>query len=359
MLFDYEQEFIDIFTNANISLSVSYVATLMYFRDWTRPISEMPAIITRYSPQFTDEEIEKAFKWAIENNLIYTTSLGKTTIYRVTDDFPVIMESITGINGLANEMIQKKKIRDLTNKKRTKVALTPLGGVSDEGNYQSLLTRLMSAQHSIKAPMFSTHVYEETARVFEEQAKKGVKIQILVSTPKLISKYRGMTTTESPYIQWKRRFKKVKNIEVREFSDESPIELCASYLVDDSLLRMVVFDYLTMPPLDGYLLELSNQSEQNINIIKWYKSKFDSAWENAKYTRIPKFFKRVFSLFTLNIIITSILIYSYFKFDINGLLYDTLLIILGASLSYIGKKILESLRSFTNKLIIAMRNIGI
>ena len=58
---DYENEFIDRLQAGGCSYEVAHVCILMYFKEISRPISEMPAILSRYSPKLTEERIRNTF----------------------------------------------------------------------------------------------------------------------------------------------------------------------------------------------------------------------------------------------------------------------------------------------------------
>ena len=84
---------------------------------------------------------------------------------------------------------------------------------------------------------------------------------------------------------------------------------------------------------------------------------FDSEWEKSKYSDIPIVIKKIFSLNTLCLIITALLIYIYYKYHINGLAYDILLLILGACISFVCRNFYLFFSSFIKKLFVAIRNL--
>ena len=344
ILENYERFFVDKIQAAGYSFEESYICILMYFREFTRPLNELPAIISRFSPHLTEEKVHSTFLKLKETGLIEEDSYGELKIYKITENFEKKLEEYTHIENLSYELTEQKSIISLLNGSKSKVNLTPKGGVSLEGNYQSLLTRLRSSRNSIKAAMLCS------------MANKGVNVQLLIGSTNIAKKIRGKSV-KGTYEVWKNRFANINNVEVRQFDSESAAELCSSFLIDDSVLRLVVYDYATMPSLDGYLLEVIQQNNANVNLISWYKTKFDSEWEKSKYSDIPIVIKKIFSLNTLCLIITALLIYIYYKYHINGLAYDILLLILGACISFVCRNFYLFFSSFIKKLFVAIRNL--
>ena len=357
ILEDYERYFIDKMQAGGSSFEEACICVLMYFREFSRPVSEMPAIISRFSPQLSENKVSEAFGNLVNAGLIEEGTYGELTIYKLMDKFEMKLEQYTGISNLSNEISEQKNLIYSIKKTKSRVNLSPKGGVSVEGNYQALLTRLKSARNSIKLAMLCSKVYEDIAKILEEQANKGVYVQILIGSNDITKKIRGKSVSGT-FDAWNKRFTGVKNVEIRRFSNETVAELCSSYLIDDSILRLVVYDYASMPSLDGYLLEIIQQNKTNINLVSWYRRKFDEEWEKARFSNIPKFVRAICSLFTLSIITIALIIYCVYKFKIEGVLYEILLILLGACISYVCRKIYIFLVGLIRKLSIAIHNIS-
>ena len=260
----------------------------------------------------------------------------------------------TKITGLADELSKSKNLSQLSRSNSSKVELSPKGVVSAEGNYATLLSRLKGANNTIKAAMLCTKVYEETAAVIEEMANKGVHIQFLVGSDDIVKKIRG-SSVNGTYQDWKKRFENTPNVEVLMFESDSAIELCSSYLIDNSVLRLVVYDYASMRSLEGYLLEVIQKGKGNINIIHWYQSKFDEEWEEAKLLKTPRAIRFLTSHYTLSIFATCILVFLIIYFKLTDLPFELCLILIGVSLSYFVQISYKKIRKFFKKLIIAMK----
>ena len=353
---DFERTYIDRLRAAGIPYADAYLCILMYFKEISRPIGEMPAIISRYSANLTEESIRKSYDKLMSNGLIEKGHYGDIEVYKTVADYENKLEKYTAIKGLALELMESKMLLLDTNHENSKVKLTARGVVSAEGNYSTLLSRLQSAHNTVKAAMLCSKVYEETAVVFEEMASKGVKIQLLVGSTELVKKVRG-SSTDGTFLAWKKRLQINSNIEVRQFSRASAAELCSSYLIDDSVLRLVVFDYATMPSLDGYLIEVVQKTNSNINLVHWYKTKFDEEWQAAEEPRVPKAVRIIFSLYVISIIVTALLIIYLVCGKPEGLLYDGSLMIIGACISYIARKTFGAVRRYFKKVSTAMKNV--
>lgn len=351
---NYESAFIDKLQASGISYEEAFICILMYFRDISRPVNEMPAIFSRYSPKLTEETIRKTFEHLCRIGLIEIGQYGALEVYKTADDYEKKLEMNTKITGLADELSKSKNLSQLSRSNNSKVELSPKGVVSAEGNYATLLSRLKGANNTIKAAMLCTKVYEETAAVIEEMANKGVHIQLLIGSDAIVKKIRG-SSVNGTYQDWKARFKNTPNVEVLMFESDSAIELCSSYLIDNSVLRLVVYDYASMRSLEGYLLEVIQKGKGNINIIHWYQSKFDEEWEEAKLLKTPRVIRFLTSHYTLSILATGILVFLILYFKLTDLPFELCLILIGVSLSYFVQISYKKIRKFFKKLIIAMK----
>ena len=353
---DYERKLIDKMQMGGVSFEEAAICTLFYFHEFSRPVAEMPMILSRYFAELTEDKVNNTFETLIDNKLIEVGQLGNLQIYRLSERFEERFQEYTKIDYIAEELIEQKKIyQESQYLHKSKVNFTPRGAVSAEGNYQTLLTRLYSANSSIKTAILCSKVYEDTAIVFEKMAKTGVRIQILIASDKLVKKVRGKTVNGT-YDDWKERLKESRNIEIREFDDISATELCSSFLIDGSVLRLVVFDSATMPSLEGYLIEVVQEQNTNINLVNWYKTKFDIEWENAKFSRRSLLFKILFSRIALSLIGGVIVTIIILAFNPEGLIFELLFMLLGVCITYFCQNSYFAISSRWKRLAVAFKN---
>jgi len=350
ILESYERKYIDKLIASNISFDNAHVSILLFFREFPRPASEIPELIYRFSPSLTNEKVAESINWMINNGLAILVQKSNMQILSITDECTQKIEELSKIKGLATELsITKERIK-------LNVNLVPLKKVSSGNNYDSMITRMKSARESIKMPMLCTPCHEATAIVLEEQAKNNVSILLLMGNDKIVNRIRGRSS-KSKVKEWEKRFKGVRNVEIRTFSDEKAAQLCSSVLIDDSILRLVVYDCETMASLDGYLLEITKKNDQNINLINWFRLKFDESWLKADQINRPKIVNALIQEFNFVLLFDSVLIYMYFYVPMNELFSKFFVVGITLCSQNLLKRIWENYRSIFIKLYSAMKSI--
>lgn len=317
-----------------ISREEATVSIYLYFNRLAKPVGELKSIIAAVHPRLLSREtVGECLQWMKEHGLaneIFDRKLNMHYI-EITAEFEDIMEEMTGIDGLADELKQAYA------KGTQKVCVKPKGVVGRvRENYTEMLEIMQHAEKRINYAVLTTEPYEDTVRVLRNAANKGVEVRILVANEKLAQAYKKIGSVEN---LWKEEFRNNKNIHIRVFEDETVTELCSSVQVDN-ILRFDIYDPKRNRSLDGYLLEMRNGWKENINLIRWYEEKFDEAWDSAYTSKNDRTMKKVLTpcFGAIVIVLVCMLLYFTCRMDSDvaqGLLDEILLLIVGAAGEYI------------------------
>ena len=171
-------------------------------------------------------------------------------------------------------------------------------------------------------------------------------MRILIASEKIARAYKKKGSVEE---LWRKEFENYRNIQIRVFEDDTVTELCSSVQVDN-ILRLDIYDSKRVRSLDGYLLEIRNDWNENINLIRWYTEKFDKAWENAYDSEQNRITQKVLTPFFGAIVIVLACMLLYFKYRMDsalaqGLLDEILLLIIGAAGEYILRTVWPKIKS--------------
>ncbi|MDF2588486.1 MAG: hypothetical protein K0S41_2327 [Anaerocolumna sp.] len=344
MMEQYEKDIIDKIISNDIEYDYAAVSVVLYLRDFVRPEIEIPSLLMRIIPSLNEQSITRAIYWMKSNYLIKSEKRNGYNMLRVVDDFPSELEKLSSIKDLSIELIKIKESQEL------KAFVRCLGKVGSENNYDTFLTALSSAQKNIKYPILNTSPYPALIDTLKKIAKNGVEIFLLMGSNDILSKIKG--NIQKSYLkEWKKEFKGIKNVKIRIFSDIDTVDLCTSVLIDDKVLRMVVYDPLTITSLEGTLLEIRNKMAQNINLIKWFNEKFSMAWDKGRTNNFTMIIRKIVSLFNIMLILSILSVYFLIKYyEFNQLLTEIVLIVLGSSGTYVIKHTYYYFKTRTKKL---------
>ena len=351
MMEQYEEEIVNKVITTDITYYDAAVSIILYFRDFVRPIDEIPTLLMRMIPSIKESEIKNALIWLERKGLIKYDNHTHYKMISIVDEFPEELERLSKVKGLASYL------REAKDRRVEKVIVKELGKVGSGNNYDTFINILNSAQESIKYPILSTSPYPSLTQTLKRMAEKGVKIYLLIGDNDIVKKIKG-NTQRSHADEWYKEFEGIPNIKIKMFSDIESVDLCTSVLIDEKTLRLVIYDPITVTSLDGCLLEIRNQSGQKINIIKWYNNKFDTAWNLAVKNKFWSIVRNIFSLLNLMVLVTiTSIVYLKYYFNVHPLLQELVLIVLGSSGSYVVINIYKMFKHKINKLKKAIKSV--
>jgi hypothetical protein len=159
-----------------------------------------------------------------------------------------------------------------------------LGSMNDAEVYTSYLERLQGAHSEIRLPMLATTPELGSVPILKERAKAGVRVKILLGSPKVVCQLRGgsmLETANRAINGWMAHANEVPNIEVRitDAADDMLIATCMS--VDEQLLRYDIYDARNQRSLQGIMIEVRSPQQTDLNIVAWFRRSFDDAWARA------------------------------------------------------------------------------
>lgn len=327
-----------------ISREEATVTIYLYFNRLAKPVGELKSIIAAIDSKLLSREtVGECLQWMKEKGLAIETLDKNLNMHyiEITNDFESVLETLTGISNLSNDLKQAY------DRGTRKICVNPKGVVgSIRENYIEMLDIIQHAQKTVNYAILSTDPYCDTVRVLKDAADKGVNVRILVASEKIARAYKKKGSVE---VLWRKEFENYRNIQIRVFEDDTVTELCSSVQVDN-ILRLDIYDSKRVRSLDGYLLEIRNDWNENINLFRWYTEKFDKAWENAYDSEQNRIIKKVMTPFLGAIVIVLACMILYFKCRMDsalaqGLIDEILLLIIGAAGEYILRTVWPKIKS--------------
>ncbi len=284
-----QKEIINKISYPNTIIKREYAAVCIYlfFNRLEKPENELVSIISQTSKLLSNKTtIKEAFEWMKEKQLAHAIQEPGIDMYylRIADDFESKIEQLT-VSGIGEEL---KKVHDNS---KPKVNVSPKETVgAGKNNYTEMLNRIEFAESEICYAILSTDPYLATINALKKAAKNNVEIKILVANDDLSRRFKN--DKPGVAVAWKNEFQGVEKVTIKEYDDQEVLELCSSILIDKKILRLDIYDPTRTRSLDGYLIEICNQQHEHINLIKWYKEKFENAWAKAYAGKLDRFIRK-------------------------------------------------------------------
>ena len=333
--------------HTSLSRAQATVSVYLYLYPLAKPIEELEPIIAAVDPTWLSKKtVGECLQWMKDQGLIKEARDDKVemTYLKIADNFGELMEKLTLCIGLKDEL---EKALD---NQKPKVCVKSKGIVrAGKDNYTEMLEIIRYARESVDYAVLTTEPYPATVRALETAAKNGVSIRILVASKKLTQETKAQG---SVFELWKEKFGNFRNDQIKESYDNTMAHLCSSIKVD-GILRFDIYDHHRTRSLDGYLIELRNDWNEDINLIHWYDEKFNKIWDNAYSSKQEQLVKRVVSPFTGAVAAVLVCVFLYFKCRADSevsqnFVDEILLLIVGAGGEYILRAIWPKLKSVTS-----------
>jgi hypothetical protein len=289
--------------HSGLSGPVSVLAVAMATRAHARPENELVEIIRQY-PRL--EDVNVAGQAVRELLSMGWLEVNESYGIKFTQEAPDLREKIedkTGVPGTAERLLQMASLES---------PVTIVGAMTDAVVYSSFLDILGRAQYRIRLPMLATEPYPDTVRILKERAEAGVRIQLLLGSPALVAKWRGEPMREiavDRLQKWQRNFRMYKNVEMRvsPHADDMAIATCVG--IDDSLVRLDVYDPVTQRSLQGVMIEVESPVGMKLNLVRIFVDLFDNAWRRGlsrgKFAHARWFARRFWKL-ELGVVVTAL-----------------------------------------------------
>lgn len=275
-----EIEIISALTKIGYARPFATLMTVLFSRQHARPENELLDTVSTY-PWLKDErDRNRAYQEMKDGG--YLIDLPSSS------GLPPIIKAAPGIQDkLSREIPQcREQILALSNI-RSNVKI--LGHMGDPDVYDTLPPFLERAQTSIVMPMIMTTPENARIETLIKQAELGVKIRILLATPKLAGQIRGNTNapeSRNRIYKWKEAAKSSKNLDVRVTRHDGDIKNASSALIDGSILRYDIYDNANNRSTQGTMIEVSAPGATNI--VRLFSDDFNDSWRKARPLGIAK-----------------------------------------------------------------------
>jgi hypothetical protein len=155
-----------------------------------------------------------------------------------------------------------------------------VGALTDDHVYHSLLRELEEAQREILLWMLATSPQISAVPVLQDRARAGVKVRLLLGSEQAVASLRGGSSAamaRTAIEGWKANTKGFEHMDLRLSDAPEDAYLAGSMLIDDTLLRIDVYDPLHERGMDGVMLEARSPTTLDLNLVWLYRESFEAA----------------------------------------------------------------------------------
>lgn len=281
MSFNLKQEEIEVvraLQNKGLSLPEATLAVIMFTREHARPESELINIVGQY-PSLEDG-----------HQAAHTITILKDMGWLIVNEFfgQRLTQAAPNLQGQMSQKIGNPGLIERLVLLRSQLALVPYIralGPMNENVFGTFLDLLRSAQREICLPMLVTAPYHSTADILKERAHRGVRVRILLASPKVAIKLRGGTVAVRAYEAiegWTKIAQGIPNIEIRIAHIPEDMHFATSWTLDGRLLRFDIYDPSRQRSLGGYMIEVESPPGLELNLVTLFQERFELAWNRAQ-----------------------------------------------------------------------------
>jgi hypothetical protein len=264
-----------------LSRGAATLAVVLVTRQHARPERELLDIVLQYPSLENLATAEAALR--------ELRTLG-WVINRDTES-ALLTEQVPDLRGKIADRLSDPPVADqlaaLLRSNLDPMAARVVGPMNDESVYSSYLELLRSAQDDICLPMLVTSTRLASVEILQERARAGVRVRILVGTPRIVASVRGETmraTAEQRIKEWTRNFSDLPSAEVRISHKLEDMWLGSSMAIDGKIVRLDVYDPERQRSLQGIMLEVADPRGLNLNVVRIFVGLFEQAWYRARPT---------------------------------------------------------------------------
>ncbi len=214
----------------------------------------------------------------------------------------------------------------------------------------SFLQRLQDARTEILLPMLNTSPNKNVIDILKERAKAGINIKILLPDYKsVVTKIRR--GKEDVTYGWIESLNNIPNIEIRIYNHVEDAAIYSSVIIDRSICRICVFDYIREKSSNGTLIEISKNG-YDLNLVNIIIDYFNGIWMHSRPVSESRFFhiikdKRLWLFVSLLI---GFKVYFMTDGSIQEIVLNIMMALSGMLITAIYKPIVSFLSSFYKKI---------
>ena len=273
-----ELDIVNALQKTGLTLPQATLTVVMAVREHARPVPELVDIVRQYqnleTPQLAAQAIRELEKM---NWLVESDSYGVRLLHIAPDLRDKIAARL-------NDPELSRRLSEM--RSYLLPNMTIAGAMNDVSVYQTYLDIIRGAQEEICLPMLATSPNLTSVPLLQERASKGVKVRILLGSPKLTGKLRGATmvgASNDAVHGWIRNAENHPKMHVRVSDSAEAMQIASCMLVDSRLLRFDVYDPWNQRSLEGIMVEIKSPPTLDLNIIRIFRSHFELGWRDAKF----------------------------------------------------------------------------
>jgi hypothetical protein len=260
-----------------VSRSCATMAVIMATREHARPRAELVDIVRQYPGLEDTAEAEAAIAEFMRLGWLIETPLYGKYFIQQARDLRAKIEEESAHPGVAERLLHLRRTLE--------ESVRSLGSMNDSSVYESYIGLLQQAQSEIILPMLATSPKLSSVPVLKERAAKGVRVLVLLSSPRVVARLRGETmahVAREAISGWKENARGLPNFEVRVSHRIEDSYIASCMLIDARVLRIDVYDPVRQRSLEGFMLEATSSAGQDLNIVRIFSDYFWRAWGRAR-----------------------------------------------------------------------------
>lgn len=262
--------------SAGLKDADAYAAIAMYTRAHSRPEEEIIDIMSLYAGLSGHNTAQKALAELRRKNWIIESSPHQSSKVHLVahSDFPKIVAEFL------NDPKFEYEVQRARRGNAPKIEI--IGQMNDPIVYQTFGPKINEATNEILLPMINTTPNLAQVQELQNAARNGVKVKILLATPKLVGLIRGnaaKSIAKQKIDGWIKHAKGIDNFQVKITGRASDLWLASSALIDGRTVRLDIYDPISQRSTQGIMLEIISDSESNIALV--FKKLFNESWNGA------------------------------------------------------------------------------
>jgi hypothetical protein len=279
----------DLRAGTDLNRAAATLAIVMLSRRYARPKEELIHLLRRYPALEDVKATDTAMRELFARGWLQEAAESELSMVRATPR----LES--GIRGAVTKGELAASLSSLRPQPHHRLAV--VGALTDDHVYHSLLRELEEAQREILLWMLATSPQISAVPVLQDRARAGVKVRLLLGSEQAVASLRGGSSAamaRTAIEGWKANTKGFEHMDLRLSDAPEDAYLAGSMLIDDTLLRIDVYDPLHERGMDGVMLEARSPTTLDLNLVWLYRESFEAAWNRGlRPSRWGRFTRRL------------------------------------------------------------------
>lgn len=273
-----EQQIVGRLRHAGVGAAEATILTVLLTRQYSRPRGDLVATLQHYAGLERAEDVAKGITELLARGFLGEFAIDGSILVGPAVD---LREQVAGLLKdvfLGDELLRLRRLND--------DCCTLVGPLRDGAAYSSYRRVLEFAHTQIRMLHVMTDPEAlEAIDVMKARAMNGVHIRIIGASPRLAQMLRGAACgaeARRRVASWRRLSARFPQFRYRITETAEDLLFATSVMIDDSLLRLVVYDPVRERSKEGVVVEFGSIDARRLNIIRDFSARFEAAWAGAR-----------------------------------------------------------------------------